>query len=102
MYVHSWQSYIWNRTVSWRLETLGPVPVPGDLVYKNSTPKGHSSKSEVEVVTKETITEYTIHDVLLPLPGFDVRWPETGAKEEMIRLLSEDGVSLDQLQHRVK
>ena len=48
------------------------------------------------------MTEYIIHDVLLPLPGFDVRWPENEAKEEMMRLLSEDGVSVDQLQHRVK
>lgn len=100
--MHSWQSYIWNKVVSWRIKTYGPKPVPGDLVYKEKTASCHNSKSEVEVITKETLSQYTVHDVLLPLPGFDVRWPENQAKEEMEKFLSEDEVTIDQLQHRVK
>ncbi len=58
----------------------------------------------MDVITncKETLAKYTVHDVLLPLPGFDVRWPENEAKDEMMRLLSLDSVSVNQLQHRVK
>lgn len=34
MYVHSWQSYIWNRLVSERVKLFGvSTPVVGDLVY---------------------------------------------------------------------
>ncbi|XP_064399578.1 pseudouridylate synthase 7 homolog [Halichondria panicea] len=102
IYVHSWQSYIWNKIVSWRLQTHGLTPIPGDLVYREAATSSHNSKSDVDVITEETLSKYTVHDVLLPLPGFDVRWPENEAKEEMMRLLSLDGVSVDQLQHRVK
>ncbi len=56
----------------------------------------------MDVITKETLEKYTVHDVLLPLPGFDLRWPENEAKDEMMRLLSLDSVSVNQLEHRVK
>ncbi len=102
MYVHSWQSYVWNKVVSWRLQVHGHTPIPGDLVYRERTSSSHTSKAEVDVITRERLSEYTIHDVLLPLPGFDVKWPENEAKEEMLKLLSEDGVTLELLQHRVK
>ena len=71
-------------------------------MYREAATSSHNSKSDVDVITEETLSKYTVHDVLLPLPGFDVRWPENEAKEEMMRLLSLDGVSVDQLQHRVK
>ena len=43
MYLHSWQSFCWNHVVSWRLKTLGHVPVVGDLIMKqrSSTTSNH-------------------------------------------------------------
>lgn len=34
MYIHSYQSYVWNNMVSKRIEEHGLTPVPGDLVLK--------------------------------------------------------------------
>lgn len=34
MYIHSYQSYVWNNMVSKRIEEYGLTPVPGDLVLK--------------------------------------------------------------------
>jgi tRNA pseudouridine13 synthase len=33
MYVHAYQSYVWNCIVSERIKSFGRVPIAGDIVY---------------------------------------------------------------------
>ena len=47
-----------------------------DFVLVFPTDSDNSSRVTPAVVTEETLSQYTIHDVLLPLPGFDVLYPE--------------------------
>lgn len=67
MYVHSVQSLVWNRLVSERLFKFGREPVVGDLVMGKGLPP--------TVLTEETVSKYTIFDVAMPMPGYDVKSP---------------------------
>lgn len=37
MYIHAYQSYVWNHMVSRRIKEFGTKPIVGDLVYENNT-----------------------------------------------------------------
>lgn len=37
MYIHAYQSYVWNLMVSRRIKEFGKKPIVGDLVYDNNT-----------------------------------------------------------------
>jgi tRNA pseudouridine13 synthase len=46
MYVHAYQSYVWNAIVSERIKTWGADrPIPGDLVMESGT----AGRTEVDV-----------------------------------------------------
>lgn len=72
MYVHAWQSYIWNRVVSERVKLHGCTePIVGDLVYVNGDATGDG---EAELAAEEPEPE--VVESLDPnlddgrLPGF--------------------------------
>jgi tRNA pseudouridine13 synthase len=116
MYVHAYQSFVWNTVAGKRWETFGKQVVEGDLVVvgekerQEGTTNGKVAEEEVdedgepiihpsasldpnapfmpgEIVdpfvrarplSKEEAASgrYTIFDIVLPLPGFDVVYPK--------------------------
>jgi len=127
MYVHAYQSLVWNMAASHRWKRFGATVKEGDLVLINE----HTDKLEPEIeaekidadgevivhpseddraidpedkftrarsLTKEEADsgKYTIFDVVLPTPGYDILYPPnelTTFYEEFMR--SERGGGLD-------
>lgn len=129
MYVHAYQSYIWNSVVSERIRLFGcSKAVPGDLVLNEAdgatgematditdetapledTPASNgkvtqqtlmaSSKTpKAKVLTEEDASQYSIYDVVLPLPGYSVTYP-TGTIGELYRkMMAADGLDIDKM-----
>ncbi|WVQ93983.1 hypothetical protein IAU59_001061 [Kwoniella sp. CBS 9459] len=118
MYVHAYQSYIWNLVVSERIKMSATEPLVGDLVFvdKNAKADGDvqdldaipahmkdkhgkpvrkwttTSSPEVKVLTAEDLPNHTIFDVVVPLPGWDVDYPGGEIGELYEKLLKADGL----------
>lgn len=88
MYVHAYQSYLWNRMVSERVRRFGATqPVVGDLVDVGG--------GQVRMLTDDDdLHTYTMTDVMMPMPGMDVTLPESGWLTDLYHeLLEQDGLT---------
>ncbi|MCO5603733.1 hypothetical protein L7F22_057885 [Adiantum nelumboides] len=137
MYVHSYQSYLWNQAASKRITLYGmDKVVEGDLVFcmdsTNSeiTLEGEASQTdckksseseEVEYDGEEEIVldvspayvkhvtaddvdfqKFSIHDVVLPLPGSKTSLPKNDVANTYEELARKDSLDLHQSAHNVK
>jgi tRNA pseudouridine13 synthase len=57
---------------------------------------------DVEILTSDTCHLYSLLDVVLPLPGYSVTYPNNPVGEEYHKLLAADGLSSEKFMHRVK
>ncbi|KAI1021254.1 hypothetical protein LB505_000062 [Fusarium chuoi] len=102
MYLHAYQSYIWNHAASRRWELHGENVIAGDLIIAptESVPlvSGQDQDGDdiinpveddedVPVRARPLTAEeaasgnYTIFDIVLPTPGYDVVYPENDIGE---------------------
>ncbi|CAG5084099.1 Oidioi.mRNA.OKI2018_I69.PAR.g10546.t1.cds [Oikopleura dioica] len=95
MYVHAVQSYIWNRLASYRL-TLGEDLMIGDLVQPNE-----NEKLKVQLLSEENMKNFTIEDLVITIPGFDVSYSPLLA-EFMDKELAALGLSRESFAGNVK
>ncbi|KAJ7407117.1 RAD50 interactor 1 [Willisornis vidua] len=93
MYIHSYQSYVWNNMVSKRIEEYGLRAVPGDLILKGATAV-HIEEGDVD--------KYTIHDVVMPLPGFDIIYPKHKIGEAYKEMLVADNLDINNMRHKIR
>eukprot|EP00898_Chlorokybus_atmophyticus_P005024 jgi/Chlat1/5522/Chrsp369S00409 len=118
MYIHSYQSYLWNSAVSYRVQQYGAEKViTGDLVAVDavndaaaSTAASYElasyerrSKVRVKVVTPEEADSgaYSVDALVLPMPGYLVRYPANNTAEIYHQLAAKDGISLTNTCHNV-
>jgi tRNA pseudouridine13 synthase len=80
IYIEAYQSYIFNKVLSARL-ALGEGALDEDLVLINDAPVVASAARGAG-------------EVVLPVPGPGIRIPESVARDLLLRVLREEGVSL--------
>lgn len=60
------------------------------------------TRQEVKCITEDNISDYSIEDIVLPLPGHDVIYPINRVGIFLLDLLKKDGLSPEKLQNHVK
>ncbi|CAG8554777.1 1269_t:CDS:10 [Cetraspora pellucida] len=116
MYVHAYQSYIWNKMVSERLRIFGcDKPIVGDLVILDDDELGDDiadsdvtinsedkKEIKVKILKEEDIPNYTIYDVVLPLPGYLVVYPNNNIFEKYKELMWKDHLDPREMKRNIK
>ncbi|CAG8547070.1 4227_t:CDS:10 [Cetraspora pellucida] len=116
MYVHAYQSYIWNKMVSERLRIFGcEKPIVGDLVILDDDELGDNiadsdvtinsedkKEIKVKILKEEDIPNYTIYDVVLPLPGYLVVYPNNNIFEKYKELMWKDHLDPREMKRNIK
>lgn len=121
IYVHAYQSYVWNLVASKRFEIFGLNVVEGDLVMVEAKRTaivseivdGEEFREDVAVkefdkvrpLTKEDIEsgKYSIYDVVLPSPGYDVVYPTNPVLMEVYETsMAKDGLDPHSMTRKVK
>ncbi|XP_078409316.1 pseudouridylate synthase 7 homolog isoform X2 [Cetorhinus maximus] len=93
MYIHSYQSYVWNKIASKRIEEYGLKAVPGDLVLKGVT---------AVPIEESDVEKHTIHDIVMPLPGFDVVYPKHKIGKAYEEMMATDGLDINNMKHKIR
>lgn len=91
MYIHAYQSFVWNFVASRRWAKYGNKVVAGDLILVDSdlitdqttddiddikaTDDSFYQKARALTAEEAASGKYTIFDVVLPTPGFDIVYP---------------------------
>ncbi|KAM4839054.1 pseudouridylate synthase PUS7L [Urocitellus parryii] len=93
-YIHAYSSKIWNEAASYRLETYGSKVVEGDLVCLDEDVDEHFPSTKVHLVTEEeeSANTYTIHQVVLPVLGYNIQYPKNRVGQWYQETLSRDGL----------
>ncbi|KAL7937567.1 pseudouridine synthase [Trichoderma chlorosporum] len=97
MYLHACQSHVWNHAASRRWELYGEKVIKGDLVIIETEAAPQASGQDQDgddiinpveddddvplrarPLTEEEASsgKYTVHDIVLPTPGYDVIYPD--------------------------
>lgn len=111
MYIHSFQSYIWNHIASFRIKEYGLKPIIGDLMLSQvveaveEEESGDHLKSYKDAVKINTSAEqdiYNIYNVVLPLPGNSIIYPNNEVYKMYKELLEKQGLDFTSFTSKVK
>ncbi|GMF15057.1 unnamed protein product [Phytophthora lilii] len=120
-YVKAYQDFVWNEMASMRVSKFSSTSaVVGDLVLVESNDESQITKKtnegeseparkrqrtgkkarrqplqEVMEVTEANVNQYSIEDVVLPLPGHAVKYPSNEVGSAYRKMLTTDGIDLN-------
>eukprot|EP00127_Corallochytrium_limacisporum_P003448 Clim_evm76s149 gene=Clim_evmTU76s149 len=96
MYLHGFQSFLWNRAASERIKRYGVKAVVGDLVL---VPRGRAEKfglAEVKFIeSEEEAAQTPLSSIVLPVPGHAVQYPKHSIGNLFDHMIKETGVDLN-------
>ena len=105
MYVHAYQSYVWNFVATRRWSKYGPKVIEGDLVlvtgsrrrdnqmedefnpYDDNDDDNIYAQAHALSAAEAASGKYTIFDVVLPTPGWDVSYPRNEIGEFYVEFM---------------
>lgn len=119
MYVHAYQSYVWNTVASKRIELFGLTPIVGDLVIDNEANNKKVEDDdedlkedlrEAEFIRAKALTQedidsgkYSMEDIVLPTSGFDVLYPNNEElKNIYVDLMKKDNMDPFDMRRKVR
>ncbi|KAL4612752.1 pseudouridylate synthase 7 homolog-like protein isoform X1 [Arapaima gigas] len=95
-YIHAYCSRLWNEGATYRLRRLGHRAVQGDLVLDSRGREDDRAPNppQIHVVTaaEETDGVYSLRQVVLPMPGNTVKYPENAVGTWYRERLASDGL----------
>lgn len=86
-WINAYQSYVWNLMASERLQFYGNKVVSGDLII--------GTDGSVVIVSDDMIDSITLHQVVLPLPGYNVQYPVNEIGNRYHQLLKQENVKFE-------
>lgn len=93
IYVHAYQSYIWNKAVSHRIKKHGLKVLPGDLIPDTTTEQAADEKLiKVRVLTAEEAEKESIYNIVFPIIGKSTQLPENEYAEIISKFMEEDNI----------
>lgn len=117
MYVHAYQSYVWNTVASKRIELYGLNVIEGDLVITEELPNANIEDDDFDEdlrdakfvrarpLTKEDVDsgKFSITDIVLPTPGFDVVYPANKALSDFyVEIMAHDEMNPFDMKRKVR
>jgi tRNA pseudouridine13 synthase len=93
MYLHSYQSLVWNHAVTHRLQEYGLSLVIGDMVKSNG--------KVIHLTERKSLSQFTMNDLVLPLPGHAMEYP-SNLKDFYKEALAKDGLDIEQMERPQK
>lgn len=118
LYTHAYQSFIWNQVASMRCK-LGLNVQEGDLVFTEEPVAVAEKMEDVEVIGDDEVVEskflamvrpltkddidsgkFTIFDIVLPLPGHDIKYPTNSTGEAYAELMAKDNLTSEKLKNK--
>ncbi|KAI8384851.1 pseudouridine synthase [Radiomyces spectabilis] len=118
LYCHAYQSYIWNRVVSERIKRFGyDKPLAGDLVLvdasdddtvktrkqtakqQNAGRRDPNARKMPKILKESELEDYTIDDVVYPLPGSKTKYPKNEMGQFYKELLAQDDMQTGHFQN---
>ncbi|EEY58373.1 pseudouridylate synthase, putative [Phytophthora infestans T30-4] len=101
-YIETYQNFVWNEMASMRVAKFSSTSaVVGDLVLpaRKRMRTGKTTRrqlmQEVMELTEANASQYSIEDVVLPLPGHAVKYPTNEVGAAYRKMLTTDGIDLN-------